>query len=74
MRVKFRHRARLNIRCALTVIFKFPCVNWILRFISVNTVWTNKEVQGLQVLFICAYFYDIAKCLMHPCDPSIVPH
>ena len=39
--VIFRSCSRLNIQSVLfkmTVIFQFPCINWILRFISINTV------------------------------------
>ena len=41
--VKFRPLACISIRCVLfrmTAIFRFPCVSWILHFISINTVTT----------------------------------
>ena len=51
MHVKFRHHVRINIRCALfrmTAIFQYPCVNWILSLISINTV--PGKFRGIQFL------------------------
>ena len=67
-RVKFRHRARLSTRCALfrmTAIFEFPCVNnWILRFISINTVikcMCKQCVPGVHLTLLRRPGYEVKE-------------